>query len=325
MADTNARGREVRTTGHVWDGDLSLCDNPIPSWWGRAFLASVVFAVVYWVVYPSWPMGDRFLPGIAEVSYVNAEGRRESWRWNARAELLKEIQADALARKPYLDKLNRLSLREIDADPDLTNFVMSTGKSLFANHCAACHPMVSTMQRTRLFSDNCAACHKSGVARIGAIPRVADDKWIYGGIHERIRETITQGRHAYMPPFAAALEPGQIDDLAHYVLSLSGIQADPARVARGDMLFHAHAAACFYCHGADGRGRQDIGAANLTDDMWLWTSVPVQPDTAGKVAAVRRVIADGLDRGVMPSWERRLTPDQITVLTLYVHKRGGGK
>lgn len=325
MADADVENQAPRSTGQVWDDTLSLLDNPLPAWWTRAFYATIAFAVCYWIYYPSWPLGRHFLPGLAKVTYATSEGRRESWHWNARATLLQETQDAVLAQKPYFDKLKQLPIEKIGEDPDLWKFVMSAGKSLFAENCAACHPMITSMQRTTLFTENCPACHRSGVAKIGITPRVADDKWIYGGTYDKIQETISNGRHGYMPPYREALGPGQIEDLAHYVLSLSGNQVDPAKAARGDALFHAHAAACFYCHGADAAGRQDIGAANLTDHMWLWADVPVQPDLAGKVAAVKRVIEGGLDRGVMPSWQGRLKPEQIRLLAVYVHKLGGGK
>jgi cytochrome c oxidase cbb3-type subunit III len=38
------------------------------------------------------------------------------------------------------------------------------------------------------------------------------------------------------------------------------------------------------------------------------------------------VISGGLARGVMPNWDSRLKPDQIKLLTVYVHDSlGGGK
>lgn len=325
MADANAQNQGPQDTGQVWDGNLCIGNNPLPLWWTNAFYATLVFAVVYWIYYPSWPMGQHFLPGFGKVTYASSEGRQESWHWNARAKLLKETQDAALLQKPYLDKLNSLPFDKIGEDPDLSNFVMSAGKSLFADNCAACHPMITCMQRTTLFTDNCPVCHQRGVGKIGSPPRVADDRWIYGGTYDKIQETISEGRHGYMPPFAEALEAEQIDDLANYVLLLSGNQADPAKVVKGDELFHSHTAACFYCHGANGEGRQDIGAANLTDYLWLWADVPVRPDIAGKVAAVKRVINGGVNRGVMPSWKGRLNPEQIKILAVYVHKLGGGK
>ena len=68
-----------------------------------------------------------------------------------------------------------------------------------------------------------------------------------------------------------------------------------------------------------------VGSANLTDKVWLWADVPGAQDDAGKLAAVKRVIGNGLDRGVMPAWDGRLKPEQIKLLTVYVHELGGGK
>jgi cytochrome c oxidase cbb3-type subunit 2 len=40
------------TTGHVWDGDLREMNNPLPRWWVWLFVITVVFALVYLVLYP---------------------------------------------------------------------------------------------------------------------------------------------------------------------------------------------------------------------------------------------------------------------------------
>ena len=42
------------TTGHEWDGVKEL-NTPLPTWWVYTFYATIVFAVVYCVLYPSWP------------------------------------------------------------------------------------------------------------------------------------------------------------------------------------------------------------------------------------------------------------------------------
>ena len=47
-----------------------------------------------------------------------------------------------------------------------------------------------------------------------------------------------------------------------------------AKAAEGNQLFHSETAACYYCHGADAKGKQAIGAPNLTDKIWLWANVP---------------------------------------------------
>ncbi|MEW5892202.1 MAG: cytochrome-c oxidase, cbb3-type subunit III [Pseudomonadota bacterium] len=305
MANETPR-TSVQTTGHVWDGDLQEYNNPLPAWWIYGFYITVAFAVIYWIIYPSWPFGKGFLPGVNSITYVNAEGKEESWHWNTRAKLLKETQDAAAIQKPYYDKIASLSYEQISKDPELSSFVLSAGKAIF--------------------SDNCAPCHQAGgQGKIGHFPNLTDDDWLYGGSFDKIHESILKGRRGYMPPFAEALEPAQIDALAHYVLSLSGQKAEPAKAAEGNKLFHSQTAACYYCHGGDAKGRPIIGSANLTDKVWLWADVPGARDDAARVAAVRQVIANGLNRGVMPAWEGRLKPEQIKLLTVYVHELGGGK
>ena len=309
MADnTHSQGQAkgAQTTGHVWDGDLQELNNPLPVWWTYTFYATMVFALVYWIVYPSWPIGKGFLPGMNSITYVNAEGKEESWHWNTRAKLLKETQDAVIAQKPYYDKVASLPYDKISKDPELSSFVVSAGKAVF--------------------SDNCAACHQAGgQGKIGFFPNLTDDDWLYGGSYEKINETLTHGRKGYMPPFGEALSAVQIDELANYVYSLSGGKADAAKVALGKELFHSQTGACFYCHGDEAKGRQDMGSANLTDKVWLWADVPGLADDAAKIGAIRNVITGGLNKGVMPAWKGRLNAEQIKLLTVYVHELGGGK
>ena len=61
MADKRERDKisGVETTGHEWDGIKEL-NNPLPRWWRFVFWATVIFAIVYWVLMPAWPA----LPGM---------------------------------------------------------------------------------------------------------------------------------------------------------------------------------------------------------------------------------------------------------------------
>lgn len=306
QTQTHGSGGGVQTTGHVWDGTLQEFNNPLPVWWTYGFYITILFALVYWFFYPSWPVGTSFLKGVNTVTYVNQDGQEESWHWNTRAKLLGEVQAAKAEQKPWFDKIASLPYDKIATDPELNSFIQSAGKALFA--------------------DNCAACHQTGGAgKIGHYPNLADDNWIYGGTFDKIRETILGGRHGYMPPYAEALDKGQVDTLANYVLSLSGEPHDASKAAEGKSLFHSHAAACYYCHGDNAQGRADIGSANLTDKVWVWADVPGGQDANAKLAAVRNLINAGLNRGVMPAWEGRLSEEQVKVLTVYVHELGGGK
>lgn len=306
MSKETLQSRAVQTTGHSWDGDLQEYNNPIPRWWRAAFYLTIVFAVLYWIWYPAWPVAKTFTHGVGTISYVDAKGTTKTTHWNTRADLMHEMNERALLQKPFFEKVAAQPYAAIAQDPGLNNFISSAGNQLFA--------------------DNCATCHQAGGQGIvGFFPNLADDDWLYGGNFDNIQETITQGRRGYMPPFGEALASQQIDQLAHYVLSLSGEKADAAKAATGKALFHSEAAGCFYCHGDDARGRQVVGAPNLADKIWLWANVPKADTPEKKLVAVSSVIQNGVNKGVMPAWGQRLTPEQIKVLTVYVHELGGGK
>src|SRR5690606_21497418 len=79
--------------------------------------------------------------------------------------------------------------------------------------------------------------------------------------------SIMDGRAGVMPPMAAAVGSDRdVENVAHYVLSLSGSTHDPIKAVFGKSKF----AACAACHAADGSGNQALGAPNLTDKVWLY-------------------------------------------------------
>lgn len=306
MSQQKLQSHTVQTTGHVWDGDLQEYNNPIPDWWLYAFYITVLAAIVYWLIYPAWPVGQGFTTGFDQITYVNDKGVKKTTHWSTRALFIKENNEAIAAQKPYFDKVAAMPFEQIAQNPELNSFVLSAGK--------------------QLFSDNCAACHQQGGGgKMGFAPNLTDDDWLYGGHYTNIQQTITNGRHGYMPPFAQVLTDAQMTQLADYVLSLSHNAVNPDSAKAGDALFHSETAACYYCHGVDAKGRQVLGSANLTDSIWLWADVPDAKTIAQKEAAVKNVILHGLNKGVMPAWKDRLSAEQIKLLTVYVHELGGGK
>jgi cytochrome c oxidase cbb3-type subunit 3 len=294
------------TTGHVWDGDLREATNPLPSWWLWTFYITIVFAVIYWVMYPAWPIGKTFTKGMDTITYVNNKGETKTTHWNMRAKLMLETNEAQAAQKKYFDKVAATPFEAVSKDPELMQFVQSAGKSLF--------------------SDNCAACHQAGgQGKLGLAPNLVDDSWIYGGTYEKIQETLTGGRNGMMPAFKGVLPDDKIVQVANYVLSLSGEPHDAAAAKAGDTIFH-NEGGCMVCHGADGKGNPAMGSANLTDKIWLWANVPGQTTAEGKVNEVKIIVTGGMSRGKMPAWSGRLTPEQIKLMAVYVHDTlGGGK
>lgn len=304
----------VETTGHVWDDNIQELNHPLPRWWVWAFYMTAVFTFVYWLFYPAWPIGHTYtkgIPGLNSITYTATltDGTQveRTTHWNMRAKLMVEMNEQQAAQKQWFDKVAATPFADIAKDAELMQFVTSAGKTLF--------------------SDNCAACHQAGgQGLVGFAPNLTDDHWQYGESYEQIEETIRLGRRGYMPPFKDVVSDAEITELANYVLSLSGEPHDAASASAGEALFRGDKAACYICHGENAQGRTELGSANLTDKIWLWANIPEIKDAEGKFQAIRTVIAGGLSRGVMPPWEGRLKPEQIKLLTLYVHQGlGGGK
>ena len=113
-----------------------------------------------------------------------------------------------------------------------------------------------------------------------------------------------------MMAWSAALGGEQgVKEVAAFVLSLSGREVDTAAAAAGKVKF----AMCAACHGSDGKGSAamgiDLGAPNLTDNIWLY---------GGSERAVQASIANGR-AGIMPAWDKILGEQKIHVISAYVY------
>ncbi len=305
-AKTKQQGA-VQTTGHAWDGDIQEFNNPLPRWWLWGFYATVVFSIVYWIIFPAWPVGKGYTTGLFNTITFKVGDQEQTTHWNTRALLAKDMQEgkEALRTQEYMAKVAAADYQQILADPDMMAFVRSVTKGLFG--------------------DNCAACHGAGGAGVmGLFPNLADDDWLWGGSVEDIQATLTHGRVGYMPAFARTFNDEQLDDVANFVLSLSGHDVPADKLNRGKQLFTGEGGGCYYCHTAEGTGLKSQGAANLTDNIWTIADVQGQPELDGKLNAVKNVIRNGVNR-VMPAWQGRLDENQIKLLTVYVHELGGGQ
>ena len=295
--------KTVQTTGHAWDGDLQEFNNPLPTWWLWAFYATVVFAIIYWVLYPTLPIGKTYTKGAFNaITYTTEDGKTATTHWNTRALFEKEMQEAREAQAQYVEQLSQASYQEIKADPEKSAFAFSMAKVLFA--------------------DNCAACHQTGGDGVmGKYPNLIDDAWLWGGSFQKIEQTIRQGRNGNMPGFKKQLSEAQVENVASYVLSLSGHDVDQASAAKGKQVFSAN---CAVCHGQDARGMNAMGSANLTDSIWTIADVPGAGNIEAKKSAVMQLVKNGKSRQ-MPAWKDRISDTEIKILTLFVHEMGGGK
>lgn len=278
----------IETTGHEWDG-LKELNNPLPRWWLYTFYVCCAWAVFYWIMMPSWPLVSDYARGIRGHSQ--------------RAVVMQEVEAMRTVRAETGAGLADAELADIQSTPKLLEFAMANGKAAFG--------------------DNCAPCHGGGGGGAVGYPNLNDDAWLWGGTLDDIHQTLLYGirsdndetRFGDMPAFGRdeLLETGQINAVANYVRSLSGLETEPgADLALGETVFLDNCAAC---HGDDGKGMREVGAPNLTDGIWLYGND-------------LNTIVDGIRNGrgaVMPAWIDRLDPVTLKSLAVYVHSLGGGE
>jgi len=196
---------------------------------------------------------------------------------------LEQENAHAEARfGPIYDKFAKTDLVELAKNPD----ALAIGQKLFLN--------------------NCAQCHASDAGGSKGFPNLTDNDWLWGGDPATIEATITGGRTGVMPPWGPVLGEQGVKDVAHYVMSLSGLAHDSIRAARGQPLFMQN---CVACHGPEGKGNPALGAPNLTDKTWLFGSgepTIVETITKGRT-------------GQMPAHKDLLSPAKIHLLAAYVY------
>ncbi|MEM7024575.1 MAG: cytochrome-c oxidase, cbb3-type subunit III [Pseudomonadota bacterium] len=273
------------TTGHEWDGIKEL-NNPLPKWWLYVLYATILWSVVWWILYPSWPWVTGYFPGLT--------GANQRVEHEARMATAREAQA------VYLDRIAAADLAEISEDPELLNFALAGGGASFA--------------------DNCAPCHGLGGAGQGNYPSLADDAWIWGGSLDDIHHTILYGvrndhdetRFNEMPAFGDILEREEIEAVTEYVLSMSDRSENAELVEQGATIFVDQ---CSVCHGEEGEGIAELGAPRLNDQIWLYGGE--KPEIMAQISRPRH--------GMMPAWVGRLDPETIKTLTVYVHTLGGGQ
>lgn len=308
MSDNHKSAGGVPTTGHVWDDDLGDLINQPPKWWMLGLTASAIWVVVYWLMYPAIPVA---LNG----NYFKGVGLPGSGQWTA----IKEMEADQkevdAVRSKYENKLKDMTPAAILADTELTEYVTRSGKVLFGDNCAACHGQngAGVINANTKFS-----AKERGLMA----PVLNDDDWLYGGSIDKIHETVAGGRQGVMTAHKDVLSEQQIDDVAKWVLASSEGKGNDAEFAAGKKVFAT--SDCTSCHGADAKGMQAMGSANLTDKIWRFD---------GSLEAIKQTITYGVNVGpdarnaVMPNFTEagKLTPAEIKKLAVYVYKLGGGK
>jgi cytochrome c oxidase cbb3-type subunit 3 len=277
------------TTGHEWNGIKEL-DTPVPRGILWFIVVTHLFALVWWVLMPAFPLGWTYTKGILGIDQKDT--------------VEQAVVANQVAREPWTSQIAALAFDEIQADEALMTHVAQSGRQLFGDNCAACHGL-------------------NGTGR-SSYPDLTDGDWLWGdGSPEAIAETLRVGinarhdetRMSQMPAFGrdAMLGRPEVRQVAQYVYSLSHPEFTTAdnvdTIAAGQQLFIDN---CSGCHGESGTGMADIGAPNLTDAAWLY---------GGTIENIIESVHGGRT-GHMPTWDERLTATEIKTLALYVYALG---
>jgi len=113
---SRVRTSEGATTGHVWDGDIQEGNNPMPRWWLGLFWLTIVWGLVFFVVYPSF--GSWSVSGWTQAGQYDDEV--------AAAEAVYGEIFAGFAATPIAELVNNPA-------------ALSAGRNLFVNNCAQCH------------------------------------------------------------------------------------------------------------------------------------------------------------------------------------------
>ena len=112
-----APGEKPELMKHTWDGDLQDLNNPLPRWWLGLFYGTMVFAVVYLVLWPG--LGN----------YAGVLG------WTSTGEYEAEVKAAEAKFKPVYAGFMQQDIATVAADPN----ARAIGKNLFLTYCSQCH------------------------------------------------------------------------------------------------------------------------------------------------------------------------------------------
>jgi cytochrome c oxidase cbb3-type subunit 3 len=115
--DAPKKGDKVKTMGHVWDENLEELNNPLPNWWKNMFYITLVFGIIYLLLYP----GLGFYGGIKD--------------WTGISQYEDEIKAADEKFGPLYAKFASQSIKALGSDKE----AMKVGERLYLTYCTGCH------------------------------------------------------------------------------------------------------------------------------------------------------------------------------------------
>ncbi|MDD5392626.1 MAG: cytochrome-c oxidase, cbb3-type subunit III [Thiothrix sp.] len=104
-------------TGHAWDG-LQEFNNPLPRWWLWLFYITIVFSLVYLVLFPGLGTFKGYLGWTSQGSQYGAE-----------------MDNAAKTFDPIFKKYAAMPIEQVASDADAHGM----GQRMFLSYCALCH------------------------------------------------------------------------------------------------------------------------------------------------------------------------------------------
>ena len=108
---------EVESTGHVWDGDLTELNNPLPRWWLGLFYLTLAFGGFYLLLYPGLGKFEGFLG------------------WTSAGAWEQEVDAVEAEVGPLFERYRKTPVLGLIEDRD----ALKIGERLFLTYCSTCH------------------------------------------------------------------------------------------------------------------------------------------------------------------------------------------
>jgi cytochrome c oxidase cbb3-type subunit III len=206
---------------------------------------------------------------------------------------------------------------------------------------------ISLAMGKMVYEKNCASCHGADMkgSKEAHAPDLTDNEWRYSGddhasggeikfpsdVEWTVRYGVRSGNPyargveadmlAFDPQYRNEHDLGdygkiktvddkEIEELAEYVLQLSGQRFDRAKATRGKALFLDNAKGnCGDCHTDEGTGNAALGSTNLTKkETFLYGS-----DKASIIESITKG-----RRGVMPEFGKTLKPEELKAVSVYV-------
>jgi cytochrome c oxidase cbb3-type subunit 3 len=218
-------------TSHIWDGDLTEYNKPLPRWWIVLFYLTIAFAAgyIFW------------FGGLGKIAGYSG--------WTSSKELAQDTAENAKQLEATFHPFAGQPINVLAQNPK----ALALGRQIFVNTCATCHG--SSGQGAIGYPDLADTIWKWGGDPDTILTSVLDGR---DGVMPPWGPTLT-----------SMDGPDAVNEVASYVLTLRdpSLLNNDFLAQKGKKLFDG---ICVACHGADGKGNQALGAPDLTSGYWMY-------------------------------------------------------